>query len=124
MLFRTVAVAAASLAVALALPTYTIPQGFLRFLALDTCTYPENPFEIQNFTIWTPAAGSNASMTIDFAYLDESTRIETSCHYNATSQNVARPEITPRYACDNTDVEFIWQNGKLTMIEAACPEDA
>ena len=124
MLFRTVAVSVAALPVALSLPTYTIPSAFRKFLALieDSCVYPESPYEIQNFTIWTPAPGSNASMTIDFGYVDESTNIETSCHYNATSKNVARPQLTPRYACDNSVVEFIWQNGTLTMIEAACPD--
>jgi hypothetical protein len=120
MLFRTAAIVAVFLPVALSLPTYAIPKSFRKFLALDTCTYPEE-FEILNFTSWTPAPGSNASSTIDFGYVDKSTNLQTSCHYNATSQNVARPQLTPRYACDNAVVQFIWQNGTLTMIETACP---
>lgn len=122
MLFRTAAIVAAALPVAFSLPAFKIPAAFVKFLALDTCTYPE-AFEIQNFTTWTPAPGSNASATIDFGYLDTSTSLQTSCHYNATSPNVGNPNLTPRYACDNANVEFIWQNGTLTIIEAACPED-
>ncbi|KAH8905600.1 hypothetical protein BR93DRAFT_929867 [Coniochaeta sp. PMI_546] len=116
MLFRTAALVAAAIPVAFSLPAYTIPKSFHKFLALDTCIYPEG-FEIQNFTTWTPAPGSNASSTIDFGYFDKSTSLQTSCHYNATSPNVGKPGLTARYACDNAIVEFIWQNGTLTMIE-------
>jgi hypothetical protein len=123
MLFQSAAIVAAVLPVAMSLPTYAIPSAFRQFMAMDTCIYPESPYEIQNFTLWTPAPGSNASYTLDFGYVDKSTNIETSCHYNASSPNVApRPDLTPRYGCDNAYVSFIWQNGTLTMIERACPE--
>ena len=122
MLFKSTAIVGAVLPLAFALPTYDIPSSFNKFFALDTCIYPEG-FEIQNFTSWTPAQGSNASMTIDFGYFDESTSLQTSCHFNATSENVGPAGLTPRYACDNDDVEFIYQNGTLTLIEAACPSD-
>jgi hypothetical protein len=122
MLFRTAAIVAAALPGALSLPAYKIPVSFHKFLASDTCTYPEG-FEIQNFTTWTPATGSNASSTIDFGYVDKSTSLQTSCHYNATSANVGKPGLAARYACDNAIVEFIWQNGTLTIVETACPAD-
>lgn len=122
MLFRSAAVVAAALPLAFALPTYNIPLAFHQFLAHDTCIYPE-AFEVQNFTNFTPAPGSNASSTIDFGYFDESTSLQTACHYNATSKNVGQPGLTARYACDNDIVEFIFQNGTLTMIEMACPGD-
>jgi len=122
MLFRTAAIVAASLPVAFSLPAYKIPSSFNKFLALNTCTYPE-AFDIQNFTTWTSAPGSNASSTVDFGYFDKSTNLQTSCHYNATSPNVGKPGLASRYACDNAIVEFIWQNGTLTMIETACPSN-
>jgi hypothetical protein len=120
MLFRSAAVAATSFTLALSMPTYTIPTAFSRFAAADSCTYPEG-FEIQNFTTWTPAPQNNASSTIDFGFFDKSTDIQTPCHYNSTSKNVGRPGLAARYACDNQIVEFIWQNGTLTLIETACP---
>ncbi|KAB5580734.1 hypothetical protein GE09DRAFT_449541 [Coniochaeta sp. 2T2.1] len=128
MLFlRTAAIVAAALPAAFSLPTqaaYKIPFTFNKFLALDTCSNPAR-FEVQNFTIWTPAAGNNASTVIDFGYLDKGTNLQTTCHFNATSRNTMPKGYTPRFACENSIVEFIWQNEtqKLTMIEAACPDD-
>lgn len=108
----------------MSLPTYAIPKSFHQLQTDDTCVFPE-AFEIQNFTIWTPAPGnSDNTPVLNFGYFDQSTNLQTSCHYNATSRNVAQPQLTPRYACNNGVVEFIWQNGTLTVIEAACPGDA
>ena len=128
MLFlRTAAVVAAAIPTVFSLPTinhaaYKIPFAFNRFLALDTCLNPAR-FEVQDFTIWTPAAGNNASTVINFGYLDKGTNLQTSCHFNGTSQNTMPAGYTPRFACENSYVEFIWQDEKLTMIEAACPDD-
>jgi hypothetical protein len=104
------------------LPTYAIPKPYtLDFLMAAGCVLPES-FIIQNVQIWTPAAGNNQSQTISFGYFDNSTSIQTSCQYNSSSENVGKPGLAPRFACDNPVVEFIWQGGALTMIEKACPE--
>lgn len=120
LLLHSAAIVAAAVLPVLSLPTYTIPLAFKEFLIQNDCTYPE-AFEIQKFGTWKPAAGNNASSTIYFGYVDKDTNIQTSCEYNSTSANVAKPGYTPRYACDNPAVVFIWQNGTLTMIERACP---
>lgn len=119
MLFKTVSLLAALPAV-LALPTYTIPRAFTRFLVADACTYPEG-YEIQNFQTFTPTAGNSTTADISFSFHDKDTNIQTSCQRNSTSKNVGKPDLTARYACDNTIVEFIWQRETLTMIETACP---
>jgi hypothetical protein len=105
-----------------ALPTYTIPLAMSKALAEnEDCTLPEG-FEVQNFQIWTPAPGNNRTSVINFGYRDNSTSIVTACHFNQTSVNVGPAGLTPRYACDNKIVEFIWQNGTLTLVEKACPQ--
>lgn len=122
MLFRCAAIAAAALPAALALPAHA--NSDRRGLQIDNdCIYPEG-FDILDFTIWTPTTRSNASSTLNFGYFDESTNLQTTCRYNASSKNVAQPDLSPRYACDNAIVEFIWQDGMLTMIERACPSEA
>jgi hypothetical protein len=119
MLFNTVSLLAALPAV-LALPTYSIPKSFTKFLLANACTYPE-AYEIQNFQTFTPAAGNSTTADISFSFNDKDTNIQTFCQRNSTSKNVGKPDLAARYACDNTVVEFIWQSEKLTMIETACP---
>ncbi|KAG6363232.1 hypothetical protein INS49_008328 [Diaporthe citri] len=62
-------------------------------LAQD-CEYPAY-FTIQSFTTFTPSASNNTEVNFGCA--------------------------AARYACDNSSINFIWQNNKLTMIELACP---
>ncbi|POS78568.1 hypothetical protein DHEL01_v203033 [Diaporthe helianthi] len=47
--------------------------------------------------------------------------ITTTCSLNSTSTTIGAEGGAARYACDNSAVNFIWQNKKLTMIELACP---
>jgi hypothetical protein len=107
---------------AVALRTYNVPIAVSKaLLDNDDCILPED-FAVKYFQIWTPAANNNRTTIIDFAYSDNSTSIETDCHYNSTSVNVGPEGLVPRYACDNDIVEFIWKNGTLTLVEKACPE--
>jgi len=113
-----------SLFAAAALPAvaYSIPLTPPKeFVADASCTSPES-FVIEQFEVWTPAAGNNRSTIINFGYWDNSTDIQTVCHFNGTSKNVAGPGLTARYPCDDPTVEFIWQSSTLTMIEAVCPQ--
>lgn len=52
---------------------------------------------------------------------DSDTDITTACSLNSTSTDLGAQGGAARYACDNSAVNFIWQNNKLTMIELACP---
>jgi hypothetical protein len=124
-MLRSVFTLAAAVAhLAAASPTYKIPLAMSKImLESDGCILPE-AFVIQNFYIWTPSAGNNSSQIINFDYADNSTSINTKCHFNATSVNVGSEGLAARYACDNTVVQFIWEDETLTMIEKACPENS
>lgn len=52
---------------------------------------------------------------------DSDTAITTTCSLNSTFTNLGAAGAAARYACDDSAVNFIWQNNKLTMIELACP---
>ncbi len=118
MLLRLLPAIIAAIPLMAALPTYKIPKVFLED---DSCTLPE-AYEVDQFQAWFPGPGNNHSAMVNFAYWDNSTSLQTVCHLNATSKNVASAGLAPRYACDNPNVEFIWQNNTLRMIEMACPQ--
>lgn len=111
-----------------ALPTvsYKIPPSMLQLMAQDDgCTLPAG-FDIAGFLLWAPDPASNNtnSPIISFGYSDKTTNITTICQYNNTSINVGPEGLTPRYACDNQIVQFIWNSDKnsLTVVEKACPD--
>ncbi|KAJ4297132.1 hypothetical protein N0V88_004050 [Collariella sp. IMI 366227] len=121
MLVKLFLALAVAVQLAVAFPTYKIPKAMLKFaLANSNCILPE-AFVVDKFQIWTPAASNNRTDNIFFEYSDNSTSIETKCHFNETSVNVGPVGLAPRYACENNIVTFIWQNEALTMIEKACP---
>jgi len=101
---------------------YSLPLILPSEFAADTsCILPAS-FVIQQLEVWSPTAGNNHSMSINFGYWDNDTDIQTECHFNGTSKNVAGPGLGARYPCDNPVVEFIWQSKTLTMVEAVCPQ--
>jgi hypothetical protein len=121
-LAQVAALAATGAQLATATPSYAIPKIFsASFLAAADCTLPGS-CEILDFETCTVPDGNTTSSVVKFAYTDEATGIQTDCQYNSTSKNVGMPGLAPRYACDNPTVEFIWLNGVLTLVEAACPE--
>ncbi|EAQ93339.1 predicted protein [Chaetomium globosum CBS 148.51] len=113
----------ATVQLAVASPTYKIPLALSRVAHKGQfCTYPEE-FVVKNFRTWTPEGGNNRSATVEFDYTDDSVMpaIETKCHFNETSVNVGPQDLAARYACENSLVEFIWNERELTMVERACP---
>lgn len=122
MMLHLILLLMAAVSLAAAGPSYKIPAVMLAALAEnDGCVLPQG-FVIDKFQLCLAAPDSNGSSVINFDYSDNSTGIRTPCHYNATSVNAAPEGLAPRYACDNSVVEFIWQNRTLTMIEKACPK--
>ncbi|KAL2260665.1 hypothetical protein VTK26DRAFT_5268 [Humicola hyalothermophila] len=117
--------AAVHLQVAAALQTYQVPISMLTtILENGDCTLPKK-FMVRAFVVWTPAPGNDGgTTTLDFGYADNGTSIDTQCHYNSSSANVGPKGSAARYACENRNVEFIWQRGSLTLIERACPGSA
>ncbi|KAK1503216.1 hypothetical protein CTAM01_04528 [Colletotrichum tamarilloi] len=88
--------------------------------ASEDCNLPDD-FQIQNFTA--ESADGKTADSLDFTFNDDSTVLNTQCHLNASSVPVSGDGRTPRYACDNASVQFIWQNGTITVIEKVCPGD-
>jgi hypothetical protein len=104
---------------ALAAIHYAVPKSFAVMTSEAGCTLPEG-FHLQHFAGESKDGGKTFD-SLDFGFLDNSTSIATPCHFNSSSKAVGQPDRTPRYACDNSLIEFIWQNSSLTMIEGACP---
>jgi len=102
--------------------SYALPHSLV---ALDNCYYPAN-FTISEFDGWTPAENNTAhKQTLQFTFQDQGSGITTRCQMNSTSVpvNGNSTGVAPRYPCDDSPyVDFIWQNNKLTMIEAVCPQ--
>ncbi len=105
---------------ATAFPTHSSPNSVKSTLRPSFCIFPDE-FVVKNFQAWIPNEGNNHSAIIDFQYSDETTHLETKCHLNETSINVAKAGRPARYACDLSWIHFTWQSGNLTLIEATCP---
>ncbi|KAL2165206.1 hypothetical protein VTH06DRAFT_502 [Thermothelomyces fergusii] len=107
------------------MPTYHIPPALTKVAHTSNFCIPPQEFVIKNFQIWNPDAHNNRSITISFDYSDDSVMpaINTKCQLNHTSVNVGAKGLTPRYACDDVLVKFMWTNGTLTVIEKACPQE-
>jgi len=84
-------------------------------------------FTVKDFKLWTPVSGNANETTLSFRYTDtgEPAPINTACHLNSTSKSLtAGSGHTPRYACENRRVNFIWQkNSELVPIEEASCSD-
>jgi hypothetical protein len=121
-----------SLATVLPLASATNSNPDIRFTqskfnvdqAASNCILPGN-FSLQNVVWWTPSAARNgsASPVLNFDFADKATEATTACHYNASSKPIGETPSTPRYACDNPSIEFIWESSQnlLDVIERVCP---
>ncbi|OHE97802.1 hypothetical protein CORC01_06837 [Colletotrichum orchidophilum] len=100
----------------------TVPDTLMAMVeSSEDCNLPDD-FQIQNFSAESPDGGKTTD-SLDFTFNDDSTILNTQCHLNASSAPVSGDGRTPRYACDNTNVQFIWQNSTITVIEKVCPGD-
>ncbi|KAM5356232.1 hypothetical protein ACJ41O_002878 [Fusarium nematophilum] len=110
-----------------ALPTtwaahaYAVPQGLAlqEADAADGCTLPD-AYHVRDFKGQTEDSGKTLS-SLSFDFLDEDTKVTTPCHKNSSSKAILG-RGSPRYACDNRVVEFIWdeENQKIWAMEKVC----
>ncbi|OAQ96616.1 hypothetical protein LLEC1_03712 [Akanthomyces lecanii] len=116
----------ASLAVAalpVAVSAYAAHPMLLKAVEQQGCSLPSK-FEIHDFVgraNGTADAPSPSYFT--FSYADTVTNVKTTCQLNSTSKSTTPEGLTPRFACENRDVKFIWgqANSQLTIVERACP---
>lgn len=100
---------------------YTMHPMLLQAAQQMNCTWPDK-FHVRNF-IGQPngtVADAPAPSFFTFSYQDNATNVTTLCQFNATSKPITSKGPAPRFACQNRGVEFIWQNGLLTLVERAC----
>ncbi|KAI1840639.1 hypothetical protein JX266_013146 [Neoarthrinium moseri] len=116
MLFSAVLVGL--LAEVVASAAYSVP---VEMIAEADCTLPAQ-YTIGDFTTFGDKF-NGTSNTTTFHFTDSATGIDTSCQRNSSSKSITPGRgSTPRWPCDNSNVEFIYQANGLTVIEAACPE--
>ena len=78
-------------------------------------------FNVLNFTGQSLDGGETLA-SFDFGYLEKTNNVTTQCHFNSSSPGAGPPGRTPRFACDNKSTQFIYQNQRLTLIQAICPD--
>ncbi|KAL7802127.1 hypothetical protein V8C44DRAFT_345919 [Trichoderma aethiopicum] len=88
------------------------------------CKLPAG-FQLKGFTAKTNGTGQTPALTAySFDYSDPDTKVALKCSYNSSSVSTTPGSLTPRYACENSDVKFILSGATgrtLTLIERICP---
>ncbi|KAL7824157.1 hypothetical protein V8C26DRAFT_385060 [Trichoderma gracile] len=88
------------------------------------CNLPAG-FQIKDFTAKTNGTGPTPALTAySFAYSDPDTNVAVKCSFNSSSVSTTPGGLTPRYACEDSDVKFILSGATgrtLTLIERICP---
>ncbi|KAL6878728.1 hypothetical protein J3F83DRAFT_253045 [Trichoderma novae-zelandiae] len=88
------------------------------------CNLPAG-FHIKDFAAKTNGTGQTPALTAySFAYSDTDTNVTLKCAFNSSSVSTTPRGLTPRYACDNSDVKFILSGATqrtLTLVERVCP---
>lgn len=110
-------------ALPMAASAYTAHPMLLKAAEQQGCSLPTE-FKIRNFAGQTNGtADAPAPSCFTFNYADAVTGVETTCQLNSTSKSTTPEGLTPRFACENRDVKFIWgqANSQLTIVERACP---
>ena len=101
---------------------YSPPAALLaKAEAEEDCNLPRS-YTIKNFSGKSNDTGETLS-SYDFTFVDSATKTTTLCHFNSTSTSTTPPGLTPRYACENGEVKFIWEEDDkdLWMVERVCP---
>jgi hypothetical protein len=101
---------------------YSPPAALLaKAEANEDCNLPRS-YTIQDFI----GRSNNTGETLaayNFTFTDTTTQVTTLCHYNASSTSTTPPGLTPRFACEDSEIKFIWEDDDkdLWMIERVCP---
>lgn len=120
-LFNLVLLAAPVANAAMASYMATVPQSIRALVDSDQCDLPAE-FSVTGFT-GTSEDGGETFESFEFGFSDADTGIDTLCQFNSSSDPIVIGGRTPRFACNDGTVQFIFQDGSLTMVERACPDD-
>ncbi|KAK1832873.1 hypothetical protein QBC39DRAFT_255740 [Podospora conica] len=83
---------------------------------------PSN-FEVIGFQMWLPAIVNTHKPYMFFSFRDNLTTVVTNCTQDDGSQPEGPMNDEPRYRCKNPNVQYIFDNGDLTLIEQTCATD-
>ena len=120
-MLRSISLVLLSAQASLGALSYAVPQSLAAHVASSSCTLAEG-YVLNDFVAQSADDGKTL-VSYDFGYFDNSTNITSPCHFNSTSKPINLPGRTPRFACDNTLIEFLYQNDTVVIIEGVCPED-
>ncbi|UNI15149.1 hypothetical protein JDV02_001712 [Purpureocillium takamizusanense] len=109
--------------VALAATAYT-PPASLAAAAKDPgndCSLPVS-YHVLNFVGKKNSSATDLS-SYSFKYRNTNSNLTTECAWDTTSKSTTPDSLTPRFACADRNVKFIWQGEqkRLTLIERVCP---
>jgi hypothetical protein len=103
---------------------YSPPRELLAQSQSDSgCNLPPD-FHIKNFAAKSNETGPTAYLSAyNFTFVDQTTSVTTGCYFNSSSVSTTPTGLTPRYACGNGNVKFIWDSAhrQLTIVERICP---
>ena len=110
-----------ALSAAISALAYNPPMGLRTMAAEAGCNFP-NDFQISKFT----AKSNNTGTTLqsfNFTFFEDNNDVRTFCQFNSSSVSTTPAGLEPRYACENRDIKFIWEDDKkkLWMIQRLCP---
>ncbi|KAL2757109.1 hypothetical protein ACRALDRAFT_1056171 [Sodiomyces alcalophilus JCM 7366] len=99
----------------------SVPRNIRALVEADECKLPSE-FTIRGFSGESDDGGDTLDL-FEFSFQDDGTGISTLCQFNSSSEAIVLGGRTPRYACHDPSVHFIWQDTALTMIEKTCPDE-
>lgn len=102
---------------------YTAPSSLLAKVEQDdSCNLPPD-YQIKNFRARTNDTGEALSV-FHFTFVDPTTEVTTFCQFNSSSESTTPGGLRPRYACNDRQTKFIWQDeeDQLWMTERVCPD--
>lgn len=99
----------------------SVPLHIRALVDANECTLPSE-FTISDFSGQSDDGGDTLDQ-FEFNFQNDGTSISTLCQFNSSSEAIILGGRTPRYACNDPSVHFIWQDSALTMIEKVCPDE-
>jgi len=103
---------------------YEAPQVLKALIQTDECDNSDLPDDFHILKFVGHSANETAELldSFEFSYLEDTNNVETRCHFNSTSKNLAGEGRAPKFACENGQVEFIWQDDILSISQGVCPK--
>ena len=122
MRFSLFALAALPLA-SLAKVAYHVPQAMKLKAEDDGCVFPQG-YHVLDFQGSSNNTSKLTMSSFNFTFVDPDTQTVSLCQLNSSSVPTTAPGYTPKYACENRNIRFIWQQARkeIWLLEKICPD--